>query len=293
MAKKIDSISDDTWIELCNKYCLAEICRQVLSYREAVIPKLNKLGIAPQKYDLSKIKHSEDTKEKRKKSLIKYHKDNPEARIDQTSSIKELAAERKGKTLEEFYGDDLGTKKRSNIKEGHSYRANKSYKELFGEDRAKEICKKKSISSQGRMHTPASIEKMSKTRKEKMATGEIKLSPRAGCGLGGYREDIGHYVRSSYEYYFAKELQKRDITYKYEPKTFRIVVDGESTIYTPDFLIDDIYYELKNSYNITVEKFTKRLAAFREQYPDKNIVVIVGSRIETDYVDIVDRYVKG
>lgn len=283
MYKNLDEITIDEWKELCNSNYLMDIARKINSYKGAVRKKLNELGLNPIKYI-----HSTETKELRTKSRLKFYQDNPEKLAERQNQMANLGKSNLGKTWEEIYGAE---KAALNYKRATTLRG--SYETIYGKDRAEEIKLKKSISGIGRIHTPESIEKMSQTRKEKMASGEIKLSPRAGCGLGGHREDIGHYVRSSYEHYFAKELQKRNIVYKYEPESFRIIVDGVNTIYTPDFLIDDIYYELKNSYNITVEKFTKRLAAFKEQYPDKSIIVIVGSRIETDYAGIVDRYIKG
>ena len=59
---------------------------------------------------------------------------------------------------------------------------------------------------------------------------------------GGYRSDIDHYVRSTWEANFARLLKCSDIKYAYEPKRFY----AENCSYCPDFwLIDeDIYIEL-------------------------------------------------
>lgn len=58
-------------------------------------------------------------------------------------------------------------------------------------------------------------------------------SPRAGRGIGGYREDLGHYVRSSWEANVARWLKNNGYNYQYEPKTF--MFDGFT--YTPDFYV--------------------------------------------------------
>jgi hypothetical protein len=59
---------------------------------------------------------------------------------------------------------------------------------------------------------------------------------------GGYRKDLGHYVRSSWEANFARLLIYLKKSYAYEPKTFNV---GNDMYYTPDFLSNNIYYEIK------------------------------------------------
>lgn len=52
-------------------------------------------------------------------------------------------------------------------------------------------------------------------------------------------DELGHSVRSSWEFNFAKFLQDNGIEYEYEPKRFEVVVDGRDLTYTPDFYIPE------------------------------------------------------
>ncbi|MBI2020152.1 hypothetical protein HYS94_01910 [Candidatus Daviesbacteria bacterium] len=65
-----------------------------------------------------------------------------------------------------------------------------------------------------------------------------------GTSRGGFREDLGHYVRSSWEANFARLLKYSNISYYYEAKRFDLK-DGRT--YCPDFLIPSLncYLELK------------------------------------------------
>lgn len=56
---------------------------------------------------------------------------------------------------------------------------------------------------------------------------------------GGYREDIGTYVRSSWEANFARVLNHLGIRWEYEPQTFTVVLDNQECTYTPDFYLPD------------------------------------------------------
>src|ERR1019366_2776041 len=48
---------------------------------------------------------------------------------------------------------------------------------------------------------------------------------------GGYRQDLGHYVRSNWEADFARVLQWKKLEYKYEPETFEIQLDNGDTVH--------------------------------------------------------------
>ena len=64
---------------------------------------------------------------------------------------------------------------------------------------------------------------------------------------GGYREDIGIYVRSTWEANFARILNHLGIEWQYEPETFVVLVDGRELSYTPDFYLpaSDHWVEVK------------------------------------------------
>ena len=90
----------------------------------------------------------------------------------------------------------------------------------------------------------------------------------------GYREDLGHYVRSTWEADMARVFRYLGWEYQYEPRTFELVrADGWKLTYTPDFFVpdQDTYYEIKGWMdNASAEK----IALFRQQYPECNLVVV-------------------
>jgi len=106
-------------------------------------------------------------------------------------------------------------------------------------------------------------------------------------GFGGYRKDIGHYVRSMNEANFCRILQINNILYEYEPKTFKLKNSKFSSI-TPDFyLLEDFciwkkddYIEMKGWYS---EEELEKIDDFLDQYPKINHhLLVVGSEIWRD-----------
>jgi hypothetical protein len=91
----------------------------------------------------------------------------------------------------------------------------------------------------------------------------------SGNGKNGHREDIGHFVRSSWEANFCRILQYFGVDYKYEARRFDL---GYST-YSPDILLTNanIYIEIKGYADA---KWQKKLAAFSSQYPEEKLIVI-------------------
>ncbi len=89
----------------------------------------------------------------------------------------------------------------------------------------------------------------------------------------GYREDLGHYVRSSWEADMARVFRHLGWDYQYEPQTFELQKNGQSITYTPDFYIpaQDTFYEIKGWMD---KASAEKISLFREQYPGKNLVVI-------------------
>jgi DNA polymerase III alpha subunit len=90
----------------------------------------------------------------------------------------------------------------------------------------------------------------------------------------GYREDLDHYVRSSWEADMARVFRYLGWEYQYEPRTFELVrADGWTLTYTPDFYVPEqsTWYEIKGWMdNASAEK----IALFKEQYPECNLIVI-------------------
>lgn len=103
-------------------------------------------------------------------------------------------------------------------------------------------------------------------------------------GNGGFREDLGHYVRSNWEANFARILKIQGKSYEYEPKTFQI---AEDKTYTPDFLVDGIFYEVKGYWT---EKSKLKLESFVKIYPEIELQIIDGTKyneLREAYQDLI------
>ena len=90
----------------------------------------------------------------------------------------------------------------------------------------------------------------------------------------GYREDLEHYVRSSWEADLARVFRYLGLTYQYEPRTFELIdEDGESLTYTPDFYVPalDQWYEVKGWMDSVS---ARKIALFQAQYPNHHIIVV-------------------
>ena len=114
-----------------------------------------------------------------------------------------------------------------------------------------------------------------------------KPSPNA---KRGYREDLGHYVRSSWEADYARVLNYLSEPYEYEPKTFLLIdEDGTEMNYTPDFYLpqQDQWVEIKGFMRPLDQK---KIDLFREQYPDHALSVVSATRFaefELEFRDLV------
>lgn len=94
----------------------------------------------------------------------------------------------------------------------------------------------------------------------------------------GMREDLGHYVRSSWEADLARVFKYLGLSYQYEPHTFELTApDGHTLTYTPDFYVpsEDKYYEVKGWMDAVS---ARKIQLFNEQYPDHELVVIDKTR---------------
>ena len=95
---------------------------------------------------------------------------------------------------------------------------------------------------------------------------------------GGYRGDLGHYVRSNWEADFARILKLHHVAYKYEPKTFSLTAgDGRVLSYTPDFYTpyDGTFYEIKGWFH---EADQKKIQLFTQQYPRHRLILISATK---------------
>ena len=117
--------------------------------------------------------------------------------------------------------------------------------------------------------------KVRETIVRKLASGElIPQENYYATYKAGFREDLGHYVRSSWEANIARILKFLDLEYKYEPKLFSIRDGSVSKFYRPDFYIPiiDVYVEVKGYVYIgSMEK----IILFKEQYPEKQLFLVL------------------
>ena len=99
---------------------------------------------------------------------------------------------------------------------------------------------------------------------------------------GGYREDIGLYVRSSWEANFARYLnllvERGDIMrWEYEPRRFYFSgIKRGTTSYLPDFCLffRDGHYEWVEIKGYMTPKSKTAIKRFLQRYPDEILVII-------------------
>ncbi len=211
---------------------------------------------------------TDETRKRRSLSLKKAHKNDPTLSQRQSKTMVTRNTENKGKTFIEIFGEKQASEisdKMSSFRTGKNIHKPQSAK-----------CKAR----KGKILSQSHRDNISKSRKKGILDGTIIISSRAGCGKGGYRDDIGHYVRSTYEHYYAQQLKLNKIKYFYEPKKFQLEIGGQQTVFIPDFYLieDKKWIEIKNSYNVQDKKFLKKLTAFKEKYPSERIEIIVGDR---------------
>jgi len=131
-------------------------------------------------------------------------------------------------------------------------------------DKAKEYFsnsqKGKIISSETKTKMAISASKRIRTGKEKNFTN----------GNGYFRKDLNCYFRSNWEANFARICELNGQKWEYEPKTF-ILESGKT--YTPDFKIDDVYYEIKGRW---IGDAKQKFNDFCKQYNTCKIVLIDG-----------------
>lgn len=86
----------------------------------------------------------------------------------------------------------------------------------------------------------------------------------------GYRDDLGHYLRSKWEANFARIILHNGLTYEFEKKRFKL---SNGTHYIPDFYIveDDQYYEIKGYFH---EDAKQKMELFKKEYPNIKLTLI-------------------
>lgn len=124
-------------------------------------------------------------------------------------------------------------------------------------------------------------EKCSKALKEGYASGKIKISSLIGRGKQGFRQDLGIYVRSSWEANFFRFLKYFRTKYEYEPKTFKLFNDNDELVYSyrPDGYLPEfnLWIEIKG-YMTEINKI--KIALFRKNYPELDLCIIDKGKYE-------------
>jgi hypothetical protein len=101
-------------------------------------------------------------------------------------------------------------------------------------------------------------------------------------GKGGFREDLGFYVRSEWEAAYARYLVSEGIGFEYEPDTFEL---SNGMTYTPDFRIcDGKYVEVKGWWD---DKSILKCSLFEKEYPEIDLV-----KIDESSYNLIQPYMK-
>lgn len=105
-------------------------------------------------------------------------------------------------------------------------------------------------------------------------------------GKGGTRQDLGIYVRSSWEANYARYLnflvdRGQIESWRYEPKTFEFPVKRGSRFYTPDFEVTErggriVYHEVKGYMD---QRSATKLRRMETHFPEVVVVVIGGDEM--------------
>lgn len=128
--------------------------------------------------------------------------------------------------------------------------------------------------NQERIRTPEERQKHSINARKQMKGG---LKSR---GKAGKRPDLPGFYRSTWEANYARILVLEGKTWEYEPKTFSL---SSGISYTPDFLVDDCYIEIKGWMDT---RSKRQLDEFVHEYPNEK-VQIIGPQ---EYFELKQRY---
>lgn len=144
---------------------------------------------------------------------------------------------------------------------------------MFGKEQS-DLCKQ--VNSQIRKG-----KKLSLIHRQKLL-GHKNLNPN-GWGKGGYREDLNHFVRSTWEANICRIFRYLGIIYEYEPTNKRICFDNCS--YLPDFYLPqlDLYVEVKGSRFGNRDKKLELLYKQDPHFPIKIIDGEVYNKLKREY----------
>lgn len=151
-----------------------------------------------------------------------------------------------------------------------------------GYKHSKETRKKMSLSKMGNTNTLGyrpSLETIEKLRQSGLRS--YQNGRQVPHGKNGYRKDLGHNCRSTWEANFARVLKYLEIKYEYEPERFNL---GNMT-YLPDFHLPDldIWVEVKgydNPLSQLKRKVVKKLYGINLRVLNKRKYIILTQTYE-------------
>lgn len=179
-------------------------------------------------------------------------------------------------------------------------------KERWQSEKFRQRCKQSNIEKYGVEHwtqTEEAKKVLSERSKKYKASEETKRKMRASAarriregrhystfvGKGGFREDIGFYVRSKWEANFARYLLYTKQEFQYEIQSFSLA-DGRT--YTPDFKVGNIFYEIKGWWTkLAAEKHR----SFCQEYPNVVLQIVDPvwySELSRQYASIIPNWEK-
>lgn len=123
---------------------------------------------------------------------------------------------------------------------------------------------------------PCSEEQKNKIREtllRKYANNEIKISNNGNNYRHGYRHDISHFCRSSWEANICRFLKNLGIVYVYEYKRFKLQHEIGVLTYIPDIFIPsrNLFIEIKGRYS---DSSKLKHLLFKQQHPQYKLAII-------------------
>ena len=112
-----------------------------------------------------------------------------------------------------------------------------------------------------------------------MRRPEVVAKHIGKSGVYRYVEDLGHYVQSSYEEGYCRELKRDGIPYQYHPYAFRFPSWEKTFVWEMDLVTYEngkmIWVEVKNSWNATMPRFQNKFDMFQKYYPHEPLRVVI------------------